>query len=229
MGVIKLLIPQKKQFLKWTILNRTGYIAAVIGIPVGSIQLILWAWGIYQWYQPAPQILTAADKLVIDQNPTKLEIADVSIEEYDSKRDMIVFKLRNPSKVTAKNVRVDFYNHLNEKSPYSEGLRYIDSGNGIDIPAGQIHSYRVAFKNDYENFFNPKDSGGKLLKVSKEINPKNPFELHNIVCGDASSCYFNSNGNSTVVNIKYGSIFGQKYRFLTQFYNTFLDGEIHKS
>ena len=67
------------------------------------------------------------------------------------------------------------------------------------------------------------------MKVSTDINPKNPFELQNTVCGDAASCSFNLNGNSTVVNIRYGSIFGQKYGLLTQFYNTFLDGEVRKS
>ncbi|CAH7427699.1 conserved hypothetical protein [Vibrio chagasii] len=226
---MKLLVPTKKQFLGWTMLNRLGYIAAVIGIPVSVIQLSLWSLDAYQWLQPGPRILTAADKLIIDQNPTKLEIDSVSIEKYDSQRDMVVFTLRNPSTVTAKNVRVDFYNHKNEKSQYSEGLRYIDSGSGVDIPAGQTRSYRVAYKEAYERFFNPTDPGEELLKVSKHINAKNPFELQNIVCGDASTCSFNSNGNSTIVNIKYGSIFGQKYGLLTQFYNTFLDGKVNKS
>ncbi|CAK1692133.1 SMODS-associating 2TM beta-strand rich effector domain-containing protein [Vibrio crassostreae] len=226
---MKLLVPTKKQFLGWTMLNRLGYIAAVVGIPVSMIQLSLWSLDAYQWLQPGPQVLTAADKLIIDQNPTKLEIDSVSIEKYDSQRDMVVFTLRNPSTVTAKNVRVDFYNHKNEKSQYSKGLRYIDSGSGIDIPAGQTRSYRVAYKEEYERFFNPTDPGEELLKVSKHINAKNPFELQNIVCGDASTCSFNSNGNSTIVNIKYGSIFEQKYGLLTQFYNTFLDGKVNKS
>ncbi|MFT4776915.1 MAG: hypothetical protein ACI9B7_001289 [Oleispira sp.] len=222
---MKLLIPTKKQFLGWNI----SYIAAAIGIPVAVIQAILWGVGAYQWSQPSPQILKAADKLIIDQNPTNLEIENIAIEKYDSKRDMVVFTLRNPSKVTAKNVRVDFYNDSSEKSPYSEGLRYVDSGSGIDIPAGQIRTYRVAFKKVYEKFFNPKGPDGKLIKVSKDINSKDPFELKNTVCGEAASCSFNSNSNSTVVNIKYGSIFGQKYRLLTQFYNTFLDGKVRKS
>lgn len=226
---MKLLIPTKNQFYKWTIPTRIGYIAAVIGISVGGIQLCLWGGEIYKWSQPAPQILTAADKLVIDQNPTNLEIADVFIENFDSKHDMIVLTLKNPSTVTAKNVRIDFYNNLDRKSPYSEGLRHIDSGSGIDIPAGQTLSYRVAFLNDYENFFNPQAPGKKLIKVSKDINIQNPFELHNIVCGDSSSCSFSSNTISTIVNIKYGSIFDQRYRLLTQFYNTFLDGKITKS
>lgn len=226
---MKLLIPTKKQFLKWTMLSRLGYLAAVIGIPVCSIQLTIWGWEVYQWSQPGPQILTAADKLIIDQNPTNLEILNVTIEESDSKRDMIVFTLRNPSTVTAENVRVDFYNYLGEKSPHSEGIRYIDNGRGIDIPSGQTRSYRVAFKEEYEKFFNPKDPSEPLLKVSKSVNRKDPFELQNTICGNASTCSYNSKGNSTVVNVKYGSIFGQKYGLLTQFYNTFLDGEIQKS
>lgn len=217
-------------------LNRLGYIAAVIGIPaaivgiiVGVIQLTLWGVDVYKWYQPSPQHLTAADKLIIDQNPTKLEIADIAIEKHDSKRDMVILTLFNPSSVTAKNVRVDFYNNKNEKSPYNEGLHHVDGGDGINIPAGETRSYRIAYKKDYESFFNPMDPGEPLLKVSKEINPKNPFELHNIVCGMATSCSFNSNRNSTIVNIRYGSIFGQKFKVLTQFYNTFLDGEVRKS
>lgn len=227
--ILKLLFPTKNQFKKWTMLSRVSYIAAAIGIPVTAIQLSLWAWGAYQWIQPAPQVLTAADKLLIDQNPTKLEIADVAIEKYDSKREMIVFKLKNPSRVTAKNVRVNFYNHNSEKSPYSEGIRYIDSGSGIDIPAGEIRSYRVAFKNDYENFFSPNFIDKKLLKVSTEIDSKNPFELNYVVCKNTSSCSFSSIINSTVVSIKYGSIFGQKYGLYAQFYNTFLDGKVNKS
>ncbi len=226
---MKLLIPSKKQFLSWSMLNRMGYVAAAIGIPVGVLQLFLWGIDAYRWSQPSPLILSVADKLLIDQNPTKLEIEKVSVEQYDSKRDMVVFTLKNPSTVTAKNVRVDFYNHLSQKSSYSQGLRYVDSGSGIDIPAGELRSYRVAFMEDYEIFFNPTSPGGQLLKVSKDINPKDPFELQRMVCSNATPCYFNSNGNSTVVRIKYGSIFGQKYGLLTQFYNTFLDGEVRKS
>lgn len=226
---LRLLIPTKKQFLSWTMLHRLGYISAVIGIPVCVIQLILWGIDAYYWLQPAPQILSVSDRLTIDQNPTRLEIDNVSIEKYDSQRDVVVFKLRNPSTVTAKNVRVDFYNNKYEKSKYSKGLRYVDTGHGIDIPAGQARTYRVAYKEDYERFFNPSDPGEQLLKVSKDINAKIPLELKNTICGDVSSCSFNTNGNSTIVNIKYGSIFGQKYGLITQFYNTFLDGEISKN
>lgn len=226
---MKLLLPTKKQFQKWNMLNRMGYIAAFIGIPVAITQLVLWISSTYQWLESAPKILTVADKLLIDSNPTNLEIADVSIQKYDSKRDVIVFTLVNPSSVTAKNVRVDFYNYESEKSPFSEGMRYVDSGDGIDIPAGKMRSYKVAFKSDYENFFNPNNPSEELLGVSKNITHKNPFELNNIVCGNASSCFFESNRNSTAVSIKYGSIFGQKYGLYTQFYNIFLDGEVHKS
>ena len=226
---MKSLIPTKKQFLGWTMLSRIGYIAAVIGISVGAIQLTLWGFDVYQWSKPTPKVLSNSDKLLIDQNPTKLEIKNVRIEKYDSKRDIVIFELLNSSTVTAKNVRVDFYNHRNEKSNYSGGMRYIDSGDGINIPAGESRSYRVAYKKDYETFFNPNNPGEKLLKVSKEINSKNPFELQAMVCGDATSCSFNSTGNSTIVSIRYGSIFGHKYTVLTQFYNTFLDGDVNNS
>ena len=157
-------------------------------------------------------------------------ISEVVIKEYDSNNKIVVFKLKNDSKVTAKNVSVDFYNYLNKKSLFTKGIRYLDNGTGIDIPAGETRAYKVAYLKDYEDFFNPDSPGSRLLRVSKDVNLHNPFELNAIACGvidgEIPTCSYSSSGRSTIVSIKYGSIFGQKYKFITQFYNNFLDGEV---
>ncbi|WP_233968878.1 hypothetical protein [Pectobacterium polaris] len=211
-------------------LNRIGYVGAVLGIFVGSVQLILWAIGVYQWLEPAPSKLSAQDLLTIDQNPTELEIVGVEKEKYNSNDELVTFTIKNTSTVTAKNVRVEFYNYNSNKYPYSDEFASGYNGTGVDIRAGETRKYKIALLSDYENFFNPDDPGAPLLRVSTEIQPKQPFELEAIACGvingEIPPCTFSSSGRSTVVDIRYGSIFGQKYHVLTQFYNTFLKGEV---
>ncbi|NJC38071.1 hypothetical protein GGR60_002625 [Xanthomonas arboricola] len=227
---MKILIPSAKQFKSWTMLNRIGYVGAAIGIFVGSVQLIIWTIGVYQWLEPAPSKLSAQDLLTIDQNPTKLEITRVKKEKNSSSDELVTFTIKNTSNVTAKNVRVEFYNYESSKSPYGDEFANGYNGNGVDIRAGETRKYKVALLSDYEKFFNPDDSGAPLLRVSTEIQSERPFELEALACGvingDIPPCTFSTSGRSTVVDIRYGSIFGQKYHVLTQFYNTFLKGEV---
>ncbi len=210
-------------------LNRKiNHIAAIVGILVAIIQVTLWGIDLYKWAQPSVDKLSPSDLLVIDQNPTNIEIVQAEKLAVDKDGESIFFTLRNNSNVTAKNVRVSFYNYKGDKSPYHD--RFTNDNDGIDIPAGENKSYKVAFISDYEKFFNPENPGAKLLKVSTKINSEKPFELQAIACGvengEISPCSFNSSGRSTIVDIKYRSIFGQTYQTLTQFYNIFLDGEI---
>lgn len=211
-------------------LNRICYVGAVLGIFVGSVQLTIWIIGVYQWLEPAPSKLSAQDLLTIDQNPTELEIVGVKKEKYNSNDELVTFTIKNTSTVTAKNVRVEFYNYNSNKSPYSDEFANGYNGTGIDIRAGETRKYKVALLSDYENFFNPDDPGSPLLRVSTEIQSKKPFELEAIVCGvingEIPPCTFSYSGRSTVVDIRYGSIFGQQYHVLTQFYNNFLKGEV---
>ena len=227
---MKLLIPSPKQFKSWTMLNRIGYVGAVIGIVVGSVQLTLWGIDVYKWLIPAPSKLSAQDLLTIDQHPTELQIIGVDKENYNTSDEMVTLTLKNMSTVTAKNVRVEFYNYRGKKTPnfdrYSNGY----DGAGIDIRAGATHKFKVALLTNYGDFFNPENPAAPLLKVSTKIHSENPFELQKLACGvingEIPPCTFDHSINSTIVDIRYGSIFGQKYNVLTQFYNSFLEGEV---
>lgn len=213
--------------------TRVGYIAAIVGIIGFSIQISIWGYGAYMWLQPAPTQLSAADLLVIDQNPTKVMVTNVSIDSAESIDGQSVFlTLTNKSSVTAKNVRLDIYNHLGAWVPLSEPFANGYKGAGDDIPAGESRRYRIASIAEYAKLFNPKDPRSKLLRVSTKIQDENSFELSAVVCGtqdgDTGSCAFNSKELSTVVRLRYGSIFGQKCELLTQFYNTFLEGKVSR-
>lgn len=226
---MKILIPSSKQFKSWTMLNRIGYVGAVVGIVVGAVQLTLWGIGIYQWLMPAPSKLSAQDLLTIDQHPTDLKVIAVGKEKINSNDEIVTFTIKNTSTVTAKNVRVNFYNYSGKKAPkfdrYSNG--YNDTG--IDIRAGATHTFNVALLSNYKKFFNPEDPGADLLSVSTKIQPEKTYELQKIACGvingEIPPCTFKYLVRPTVVDIRYGSIFGQKYNVLAQFYNSFLDGE----
>lgn len=211
-------------------LSRIGYVGAVLGIFVGSVQTTLWVIDVYQWLEPPPSKLSAQDLLTIDQNPTELEIVGVEKEKYSANDELVTFTIKNTSNVTAKNVRVDFYNYYSIKSPYTGEFSSDDNGTGVDIRAGETRKYKVALLSDYEKFFNPDDPGAPLLRVSTEIQSEKPLELQAIVCGvingEIPPCTFSYSGSSTFVDIRYGSIFGQKYHVLTQFYNNFLKGEV---
>lgn len=227
---MKFFIPSPRQFKSWTMLNRIGYVGAVIGIVVGTVQLSLWGMDIYQWLRPAPSKLSAQDLLIIDQHPTELQIMEVDKEKYKTGEEIVTFTIKNKSTVTAKNVRVDFYNYIGKKSPnidrYSNG--YNDMG--VDIRAGATHKFKVALLSDYESFFNPEDPGASLLRVSTKIKSEKAFELQKLACGlingEIPPCSFSYSIRSTIVDIRYGSVFGQKFNVLTQFYNSFLDSEV---
>jgi hypothetical protein len=230
MYTLKLLIPSAKRFKSWNMIGRMSYVGIVMGMFVGFIQLSIWGVGIYDWTQPAPDTLSAGDKLLIDQNPTKLEMVGVIREPYDNRGDVIALSIRNSSTVTARNVKVVFYNHEGIKSPYFDEVSELQNGNGIQIRAGETEKYIIAFVKDYEMFFNPSSPRDRLIGVSININTENPFEEGAVVCGTSKNslvpCKYRAVGLSTVVHIKFGSIFGYKYNILTQFYNRFLDGEI---
>lgn len=227
---MKIFIPSAKQFKSWTMLSRIGYVGAVIGIVVGTVQLTLWGIEVYKWIMPAPSKLSAQDLLTIDQHPTELEIIGVDKEKYNSSTEMVTFTIKNMSTVTAKNVRVNFYNYNGKKisdfDRYSNGY----DGAGVDIRAGATRKFKVALLSNYGNFFNPENPEAPLLKVSTEIQSEKPFELQKLACGvingEIPPCTFSYSIKSTIVDIRYGSIFGQKYSVLTQFYNSFLDGEV---
>lgn len=230
MEKVLLLIPSREQFKKWTMPTRVSFIAAVFGIPIALIQSSLWIKDIYQWLQPAPLKLSAQDLLVIDKNPTKLDIVAVEKEKYSPTDEMVTISIKNSSNVTAKNVRVDFYNYHSKRftndDKYSNGI----NGSGVDISAGETRKYKIASLNTYKNFFNPEAPGAQLLNVSKKNQSATTPELQAIVCGktngEIAPCDFSYSTRSTVVDIKYGSIFGQRYHVLTQFYNEFLNGDV---
>lgn len=225
-----MLIPTKKQFLGWTMPTRVGYLAAIATFITFAIQIPDWGYRVYSWLQDAPPKLSAADKLVIDQNPTKVTITGVSKKPVGPNKEAVFLTLTNNSKVTARNVRVYLYNHLGTRvstaEPFTNGME----GSGVSIHAGESRQYRLSDVSDYENLFNPETPGASLLRVSTQVQDEAPFELATLACGvdqwGVRPCEFDSTGLSTIVNLRYGSIFGQKYNVLTQFYNTFLKGEV---
>lgn len=101
--------------------TRVSFIAAVFGIPIALIQSSLWIKDIYQWLQPAPLKLSAQDLLVIDKNPTKLDIISVEKEKYSPTDEMVTISIKNSSNVTAKNVRVVFYNYNSKRFTNDDG------------------------------------------------------------------------------------------------------------
>lgn len=210
-------------------LNRIGYLAGVVGLIVGITQLFLWSSDVYSWLKPAPKKLSAADLLVIDQHPTELKLVKISRENINSDQFLSIY-LKNTSTVTAKNAQLTFYNHKGLKYPYGQELTNLYDGSKTDIRAGATQKYTIASVKNYESFFGPSTPNAKLLRASTTIQSEKPFELEEIVCGrkngGIASCSFNADGNSTILDIKYGSIFEQKYSTLTQFYNTFLNGEV---
>lgn len=224
------LIPKREQFKKWTMPTKVSYIAGVVGIIYAIIQGSLWINDVYQWTQPAPSKLSAQDQLIIDMNPTELEIIGVGKEKNSPAGEMVTFSIKNKSSVTAKNVRVYFYNYKGKKllsdDKYSNGL----NNTGIDIRAGETHKFKIALLDTYENFFNPDNPGAQLLKVSTKTQSETTSDLQAIVCGKINGeippCVFSYSTRSTVVDIRYGSIFGQRYHVLTQFYNDFLKGKV---
>lgn len=225
-----MLVPNKVEFLGWNTLQRIGYLAGVAAVVTFFVQISIWAYGVNKWSQDPPSEISAADKLVIDQNPTKVDISDVSKEPFGSNKEAVFLTLKNRSSVTARNVRIYLYNHEGSKMPIAEPFANGPEGTGVGIPAGENRRYRIGYVDEYEKIFYPEQRHASLLRVSTKFQDEAPFELETLACGvdewGVRPCTFRSTGISTLVNIRYGSIFGQKYNTLTQFYNTFLIGEV---
>jgi hypothetical protein len=227
---LSLLIPSKKQFMGWNLPTRFAYIVGVVAIATFVIQTSIWGYALYHWMKPAPSHISAADLLVIDQHPTKVAIANVTIDTDGGGDEKFVFlTVTNRSSVTAKNVRLDFYSHVGAKvdaiEPFANGYE----ASGVDIPAGDSRRYKIASVKAYAKLFNPGHADSTLLRVSTKIQDEEPHEFEDIVCGPqgkgSDPCAFDVTGVSTVVRVRYGSIFGEKHLLLTQFYNTFLVGQ----
>ena len=228
--MLRLIIPSKKQFNRWTILKRVAYLASLVAVIGFAIKILTWSYGVYTWFQPAPANLSPADLLIIDQNPTSVEITNISIESLGTGSEAVFLTLTNNSSVTARNVQVYLYNHLGAKLAVAEPFANGYKGGGMDIAANMNRRYKIGSLQEYERSFNLKDPNARLLRVSTQPQDLQPFELQALACGYKQGrirpCAFGLVDRSTLVDLRYGSIFGQKYAALTQFYNTFLQGKV---
>ncbi|WP_432467880.1 hypothetical protein [Agarivorans sp. Z349TD_8] len=93
-----MLIPSKKQFLKWTMLSKIGYLSGVLGFIMASIQITLWL---------LPDKVGYSDRLIQEQNKPEVKIARVEFQNfYQEPEPYIVVILENTSHVTARNINI---------------------------------------------------------------------------------------------------------------------------
>lgn len=233
MGLLKI-IPSQRQWKGWGLPGRAAYVAAVLGIPVAVVQLSIWGYDAYRYFQPAPQNVDLAkvrtQKQQVDAN---LKITDVGIgPAYDRARKYVYIAITNVSPTAAKSVRVDFYNYLGKSVSVSPLLSSEASNDDVDIAAGATKQFRVAQLEDYAKLFAPHLFSSELLSVSTSLKAQTPSGISQSICAtqlnESNLCSFNTKWLSTIVRIRYGSMFSKEHVLLTQYYNTFLENNASK-
>jgi hypothetical protein len=168
------LFPSKQQWVKWSFVAKSGYIGTVCSV-VGITLTIAF------YLIPPTTPATPADRVVKDENPTKIELTQITVEQWLGDREpFVTVYLRNPSKRTATAVSSKFHEGSSDLtfSPTQTSNIFqrqdlvIESGNTLKIPSAPISEFLGVFKT--------KCPGCYLLGIGKKTEM--PMALSEDIC-----------------------------------------------
>jgi hypothetical protein len=168
------LLPTKQQWAKWSFVAKSGYIGTVSGVAGLFLAVVF-------YLVPPSTPATPADRVVMDDNPTKIELAQITVEQWLGDREpFVTVHLRNPSKRSALAVSSQFHEGSSDLkfSPTETSNIFqrpdlsIESGHTLKIPSAPVSEFLATFK--------AKCPGCYLLGIGKESHL--PFSLSEEIC-----------------------------------------------
>lgn len=200
------ILPSSQQWAKWSLVSKSGYVGTVVGI-LGVLLTIFF------YFLPPSMPLTPSDRVVKDDNPTKIEMDKISVEQWPGDNEpFVTVHLQNPSKRTALAVSSKFHEGSSDLSfsPTKTSNLFqrpdlsIESGHSLNIPLAPISEFLSIFKE--------KCPGCYLLGIGKEAHL--PFDVSQEICKTkldrGLQCQTNYTAYSIGVVMNYTTIFGDK-------------------
>lgn len=200
------LFPSKPQWTKWSFVAKSGYVGTVSSV-VGLV------FAVVLYFVPPTTPASPTDRVVKDDNPTKIELAGISVEQWLGDHEpFVTVYLQNPSRRTAHSVSVKFRQGSFDLSFSPTQTSNLFQRNDISIEAGQTLKIPSAPVSEFLATFNAKCPGCYMLGVGKEANM--PISISEEICrprlNKGLPCQTNYSAYPIGVVKDFETIFGDK-------------------
>lgn len=198
------MLPSKQQWQNYSALEKWGLISAV-----ATLFGLLFA--IYMYFVPPTTPLTVSDKVVKDDNPTELQIAQIKLQHWvGDSEPYVTVAIKNISKRTALSVVPSFLGEDKEWefSPTKTSSLY---QNGIAISAQETTEFPIAPVSEFLRKIQLRCPSCYLAAIGMEANI--PDSLTAEVCEQLlnknGSCQFSGLSTPVPISIRYKTIFDE--------------------
>lgn len=194
------LIPTNQKWQKYTTQNKWGLIAAVATV-LGLL------FTIYAYYSPPTLPPSISDVVIKDENPTKLEVSEITIEEWvGDSEPYITVNVKNVSKRTAISViptlqsEKDIWQFTPTKTgtAFQSGLS-IEPQSSMKFPIAPVSEFLPKVVQDCE--------GCNLMGLGQEANTPSSYMFK--VCENKNPCVLSSRAVPIALNFHYKNIFNE--------------------
>ena len=204
---MSLLITREK-WNKFSTLNKYFLIAAIFGVLIGVFT-------IYIYFFPKSSVPSFSELVTKDDNPTKLEITDITIKKWlGDSEPYITVKINNVSKRTAIGVIAKFQGEkdLWQFTPTKTATLF---QSGVSIPAQSSLEFPVA---PLSEFLLKIPNNQKLHFIGLGVNPNIPFSYTQKECQNLNPCQIYMESKPVGFNLNYTNIFNEPVH---QFFSIF--------
>jgi len=200
------IFPSKQQWTKWSFVAKSGYVGTVSGV-AGVILSVAF------YFIPPETPPSPADKVLKDDNPTKIELVQISIEQWlGDSEPFITIHLDNPSKRTALSVSSNFREGSSDLKFSPTKTSTVFQGAGLSIEPGKTLAIPAAPVSEFLSTFKNKCAGCYMLGIGKEA--KMPLSLSEEICHpkleSGGGCYTDYTSYPIAVINHFTTVFGDK-------------------
>ena len=198
------LIPTKQKWNQYTTSNKWALLAAITTV----IFLIYDHW-------PQSNNSSTLELIAKDENPVKLEIADISIKQWlGDSEPYITVNIKNASKRSAINVLATFQGEKDswQFTPTKTATQF---QSGVSIPAQSSLEFPIA---PISEFLLRMPNSQKLHFVGLGVNPNIPFSYSQKECQNLNPCQLQMEAKPVGFNLNYKNIFNEPVH---QFFSVF--------
>jgi hypothetical protein len=207
------MLPTKQQWTNYSLLEKWGAISALATV-LGLI------FAVYVYLVPPASPLSISDKVMKDDNPTKLKIEKVELKHWlGDSEPYVTVVIKNTSSRTALRVIPSFVGEDGywKFTPTKTSSLY---ANGVAIESQAVTEFPVAPVSEFLRKLQPRCPGCYLVAIDNDANI--PDHIQATLCKQsemvAEGCQVSSLSTPTPITIRYKTIFDEKAeKFTSQF------------
>jgi hypothetical protein len=194
------LIPTNQKWQKYTTQNKWALIAAIATV-LGLL------FTIYSYYSPPTLPPSISDVIVKDENQTKLEVSEITIEKWlGDSEPYITVNVKNVSKHTAISVIPTFQSEKDiwQFTPTKTGTVF---QSGLSIESQSSMKFPIAPVNEFLPKVVKNCEGCNLMGLGLEANTPSSYMFK--VCENKNPCELSSRAVPIGLNFHYKNIFNE--------------------